>query len=263
MISGSVGRGTDDRWSDVEVDVYYDRPPTEAERIAAAEASGGMLVGLTADDVEWEEQLSFDGFHAHTSTFLVATMERYLGAVVDSYSVDGMAQSRVFSVLNGMPVKGREDVDRWRARATPYPEELRRAMLAEHLRFDRFRYMARMLTERDDVLLLNDLFVEVGGRLICALLGLNGIYLPTPAYTRRRVKSMDETIDLMAVKPAGLSPRLKQVFRGPPAEGLTALEELIDETLVVIERHAPGFDTGPCRASPPEARRPWDEPPRL
>jgi predicted nucleotidyltransferase len=37
MIAGSVGRGSEDRYSDIEIDVYYAEPPTEAERVAAVE----------------------------------------------------------------------------------------------------------------------------------------------------------------------------------------------------------------------------------
>jgi predicted nucleotidyltransferase len=83
MVAGSVGRGSADRYSDVEVDVYYAESPTEAERIAAVQRCGGTVELLAEDDDEWEEQMSIGGFHAHTSTFLVVTMEQYLREVVD------------------------------------------------------------------------------------------------------------------------------------------------------------------------------------
>ena len=86
MIAGSTGRGTADPWSDIEVDVYYQEPPTEAARRAAAEASGGALVELGEDEDEWEERLDLGGFHAHSSTFLVSTMERYLDEVLEGWS---------------------------------------------------------------------------------------------------------------------------------------------------------------------------------
>jgi predicted nucleotidyltransferase len=257
MVAGSVARGVADSYSDIEIDVYYGRPPTEAERVAAAEASGGVLVGLGDDEDEWEERLSFGGFHAHTSTFLVSTMERYLREVVDEHATSPVAQSRLFSLLNAVPVKGEAQVDLWSASAASYPEGLRQAMLAENLGFARFRYMARMLAARDDVLLLNDIFVEVGGRVIGALLGLNGIYLPAPTHP----KGMDETIGLMAIKPAELSARLKRVFRVEPAAGVAMLEELVDETLALVEAHVPAFDTTPFRAAPADARTAWDRPP--
>jgi hypothetical protein len=119
MVAGSVGRGSADRYSDVEVDVYYSRPPTEAERIAAAERSGGTIERLDEDADEWEERLSFGGFHAHTSTFLVATMERYLHETVDECATAPEAQTRLFSLQHGKTLKGEEQVERWRGRPPP------------------------------------------------------------------------------------------------------------------------------------------------
>src|SRR5512146_2753569 len=81
MIAGSVGRGRDDRYSDLEIDVYYQHAPTRAERTGCVEASGAKLVLLDEDADEWEEQMDFNGFHAATSTFLISTLERYLDEV--------------------------------------------------------------------------------------------------------------------------------------------------------------------------------------
>lgn len=97
-----------------------------------------------------------------------------------------------------------------------------------------------MLAARNDLLVLYEIFVETGRKL----LGLNRIYLPSPGY----LKSMDETIGLMAIKPADLAARLKQAFRIEPTAAVGALEELIEETLALVGTHVPGFDTTPYRA---------------
>jgi predicted nucleotidyltransferase len=52
MVAGSVGRGSTDRYSDIEVHVYYAEPPTEAERVAAVERCGGTLELLAQDEDE-------------------------------------------------------------------------------------------------------------------------------------------------------------------------------------------------------------------
>ncbi len=75
MVAGSVGRGVADRYSDLELDVYYAEPPTEEERIAAARECGGDGVELCADAIEWEEQFYVNGLHTATSAFLVSTVE--------------------------------------------------------------------------------------------------------------------------------------------------------------------------------------------
>jgi hypothetical protein len=38
---------------------------------------------LAQDEDEWEEQTSIGGFHPAMSTFLVATMERYMREVIE------------------------------------------------------------------------------------------------------------------------------------------------------------------------------------
>ena len=106
VVAGSVGRGSADRYSDIDVDVYYAEPPTEAERIGAVERCGGTVHQLAQDADEWEEQMSIGDFHAHTSTFLVATIERYPREVVDDCSLAPEAQTRLFSLLHGIPLKG-------------------------------------------------------------------------------------------------------------------------------------------------------------
>jgi hypothetical protein len=257
MIAGSVGRGSADRYSDIEVDVYYAQSPTREERVAAVEGCGGTVALLDEDEDEWEEQMLFDGFHAGSSTFLVSTMERYLTTVIDQCEIDPLAQVRLYSLLYAVPVKGMELIERWQARVASYPAGLMDAMLKEHLQFRGFWYAEDMLVARDDLLLLYDIFVQVERQIIAALLGLNRIYLPTPT----NLKWMDEMIEGIAVKPTNLSTRLKQAFRCDPALVVQSLKEIIAEVLALVETHAPEFDTAPYRANFTRIRPAWDTPP--
>lgn len=256
MVAGSVGRGTADRYSDIEIDVYYREAPTEAERVAAVEGCGGSLVALGEDEDEWAEEMSFAGFDAHTSTFLVATMERYLHEVLDDWSTAPAGQTRLFSVLNAVTLKGEEQVERWRARAATYPDGLRNAMLAENLAFEPFRYAGEMHAARGDRLVLYDVLLGAARSLLAALFGLNRIHLPTFDYLKR----MNEWVELLAVSPADLSMRLERVFATEPVQAVRSFAELIDETLVLVDRHAPSFDTSPYRAGP-KRRIAWEAPP--
>src|SRR6478609_11287661 len=82
QVAGSTGRGSADRYSDLEIDVYWSAPPTDAERQAAVAGAGGTLLELYPyEEDEWAEEISVGGFHVGTSTFLVETMERYLQMV--------------------------------------------------------------------------------------------------------------------------------------------------------------------------------------
>jgi hypothetical protein len=257
MIAGSVGRGRADRFSDIEVDVYYDRAPTTEERIGAVGRCGATVELLDEDPDEWEEQMLIDGFHAATSTFLMSTMERYLAEVVERCEIAPSAQTRLYSLQHAVTVKGADVVERWRAKAAHYPEGLRDAMLQHYLPFHGFWYAEEMLAARDDVLLLYSGFVDIERQLLGALLGLNRLYLPTPDH----MKGMDEMIGSMALKPGDLSARLKRAFRVEPTAGIRLLKELIAETLQLVEQHVPNFDTAPYHANFEKHRQSWDAPP--
>ena len=259
MVAGSTGRGTADRYSDLEIDVYWSAPPTDAERRAAVEAAGGALLELWPyEEDEWAEEISFGGFHAGTSTFLVETMERYLREVVDDFSTRPNPQMRLASALQAQTLVGEDLVARWRAKAAAYPAGLAHAMLRENLVFDGFGYAEEMLAARDDRLLLYDIFCRVERQALGALLGLNRLYLPNPGF-----KGLDELIGQMAVAPPDLAARLKGAFHLPPVEGVRHLHALIDEIFALVETHAPEFDTGPYREKVRRRRGVWDQPPRI
>jgi hypothetical protein len=257
MIAGSVGRGRDDRYSDLEIDVYYHRPPTAAEREACVAACGARLIGLDEDEDEWEEQMDFNGFHAATSTFLVATLERYLEQVVDRCEVAPLAQARLYSLQNSLPFSGQAAIAGWRAKAARYPDGLVRAMLSEHLPFHGFGYAEQMLAARDDRLALYAIFVEIERQILGALLGLNRVYLPTPEF----IKSMDETIAAFAVRPPDLSRRMKAAFQADPSDGVRGLKALVTEVFDLVDRHFPSVETSPYREKLARSRPVFDSPP--
>ncbi|HEV7127110.1 MAG TPA: hypothetical protein VGN32_06690 [Ktedonobacterales bacterium] len=257
MVAGSTGRGTADRYSDLEIDVYWAEPPTDDERRAAAEGGGGTLLDLAPyEEDEWAETIDFGGFHIGTSTFLVATMEEYLRAVLDRASIDPLAQMRLSSVLRARTVVGTELVRRWRARAAAYPTALAHAMLAANLEFEGFGYDEDMLAARDDLLRLYDVFCRVERQLLGALLGLNRRYLPNPGF-----KHMDELIAEFQFAPPNLSSRLKGTFHVPPPEGVRQLHALCEETLDLVAQDLPDFDTTRFRTHLRQRRGAWDAAP--
>lgn len=259
MIAGSTGRGTADRYSDLEIDVYWSEPPTDEERRAAAEGAGGHVLSLYPyEEDEWAEEIEIGGFHLHTSTFLAETMERYLRQVVDEHSTEMLPQMRLFSLLHARPLTGEDLVVRWRARAAAYPDALVHAMLRANLPFEGLGYAEDMLVARDDLLALYDLICGVERRVLGVLLGLNRIYLPDPAFKR-----MDELIAEMRLTPADLSARLKAAFRLPPESGVATVHGVCEDTLTLVETHVPDFAVNEHRAMLRRRRGVWERPPEV
>jgi hypothetical protein len=257
QVAGSVGRGTADRYSDIEIDVYYADPPTVEDRWAAVAGCGALLDSLDEDADEWEEQMLLDGVHAATSTFLVTTVERYLREVVDEAQIAPAAQTRLYSIQHAVPLLGHELVEEWRAKAAAYPRALTEAMLREHLPFHGFGYAEDLLAARGDLLLLYRIFVGIGRQLLGALHGLNRRYLATPD----GLKWMCETLAEMPLQPPDTAQRIQAAFQGEPVAGVRIFRDLIAETLRLVEQHVPGFDTTPYWPTLERRRQVWDGPP--
>lgn len=256
MVAGSTGRGTADRFSDLELDVYWREPPDETDRSEAVRLAGAELLGLYEDEDEWEEQMSFNNFHAATSAFAVDTVERFLREVLAEHKTSPPAQMRLYSLLHAAPIYGAALTNGWREQATHYPHELALAMLRENLDFDGFGYAEAMLAARDDLIMLFDIFVRIERQILGALLGLNKLYLPNPGF-----KSMDELIGEMALKPDDLARRLKEAFRLPNNEAVAALHIVIDEVFSLVAEHAPELNLTAYREQMAARRGVWDAAP--
>jgi hypothetical protein len=260
MVAGSTGRGTADRYSDIEIDIYWSEPPTNDERRAAVERSGGTLLGklLPAEDDEWSEEISLGGFYMHTSTFLVETMERYLREALEEFSTALNPQMRLSSLMNARTLVGEDLVARWRERARAYPTGLAEAVVREHLAFGRLSYNGPMLAARNDLLPLYESICETEREILWVLMGLNRLYVPAPS-----LKQSDELIAQMTIVPRDIARRLKGVFRLPPSDAADALFVICEDVFELVEAHLPGVDTREGRRWLRHHRGVWDEPPEL
>jgi len=63
-VAGSVGRGTADRYSDVEIDVYWREAPMDEDRKRPIERANGEIKifwSYSEDEEEWGEEYTVDG----------------------------------------------------------------------------------------------------------------------------------------------------------------------------------------------------------
>src|SRR5271155_1828715 len=78
LLAGSVARGLADDLSDIELDIYWGRPPTADERIAAIEGAGWERVYAEEDENEWADGYRIDGVKLEASSFPTTTIDGYL-----------------------------------------------------------------------------------------------------------------------------------------------------------------------------------------
>lgn len=266
MVGGSVSRGYADRYSDLEIGVFWSDAPTEAVRKSAVESLGGKL--LTFDESPRNELYALDEVAIRGKTYhgtsMISTqhltvdeMEKGLVEVLDHYdtSLDNLAL--MSAVRDGIPLHGDDLLHAWQRRVAAYPVELAIKIIQENLWFGPW-FCAESYAGRDDILVLNQHFLWIEQNMLQILAALNRFYYPSPEH-----KWTNELISGMKLSPPDLASRLKQVFRVEPLEGWHRLKALIYETLDLVELHLPEVNTVSLFESHPEvnvtwARKRWD-----
>jgi predicted nucleotidyltransferase len=241
LLAGSVARGLADDFSDIELDIYWRRAPTEVERVAAAAGAGWEPIRAEKDEHEWADSYRIDGVKLDASSFLTSTIDGYLSAVLLHADTEPELQVRVTALLQGQPFHGAGVIGAWRDRCSPYPTSLALAMVAKGLAL-RPRERLEMLVARDDVLVLHRDLVDNLQGLLDALFGLNRMFTPHPFH-----KWLEWEATLIPLKPPDLVRRIRGLLCASPREAVDQVSALAEETFDLVAAHLPEFQIAPVR----------------
>ena len=242
LLAGSVARGIGDRFSDIEIDIFWAEPPTHADLTAPIERFGWKVLGRHVDENEWADSFFIEGVKVDTSQFLVSTIDRWLEDALVRADTNPEYQVRITAIQHGRPLYGADLVEHWRAQVAIYPEALAHAMVAENCHFRPHSLLA-MLAARDDVLVLHQDLVAVAQQILSVLMGVNRVYAPHPYH-----KWLDWEVAQLPLAPPDLNRRLRGLLRDEPRAAVEAIRALIEETFALVDQHLPSFDTSAARA---------------
>lgn len=256
-LTGAAARGWADRYSAVEMHAFWAELPSEAERQAAVQGAGGdWLTWGLPEAGKWIDYFYVGGVKIELSHVLVTVMEAYLADVVDRGDSSLPKQVLISAVHDALPLSGSTLIKQWQVKTATYPDELVEATIRDHLDFGEIWADREMLVERDDLLLLYQVYCQIEQHLLGILLGLNQLYLP-----HLQGKWLDRLVAEMPIAPPAFTLRLKQVFRMAPRTGVRLLHELIEETLALVELHQPQIDLTWARQAIRRRREGWDQAP--
>ncbi|HEY2793688.1 MAG TPA: hypothetical protein VGJ28_15095, partial [Micromonosporaceae bacterium] len=209
LLTGSVARDFDDGWSDVELMVFHDGEPSEEARRAVP----GLVTcwEYDGDNDEWADDLLIDGVEVQASHKTVAGAEAWLSACTVGHDPDLVKQDFIALVRYGVPLHGSDVIAAWRRATDLYPDELRLAMVTEHLDF-RSDWHRRKLLDRGELLPLYTDLVDSVRNVHLVLLGLNGVWFPHLGFKWLRRTAAD-----LVIAPPDLADRLDAVLTAEPA----------------------------------------------
>jgi hypothetical protein len=258
-VSGSVGTGLADRFSDLELDCYWFAPPGDADRLDPIHRLGGDLEAIwdyDSDEEEWSDDYRLGQLDVTVSSFLVGTIDRFLDDVALRTDTDPVKHMRLAALQRCRPLYGTELIRTWRARAAAYPDTLAAAVaeqsLGEHVLTG---WGARdALASRGDDLAIHDLLTRIERAVFGAVLALNQVYLP-----HRMIKWQRDLASELKVMPERFADRLQLLWASSSAEALRQAETLMTDTADLVKAHTAADISSFCEALS-ERRRVVDPP---
>lgn len=237
VVAGSVGRDWADEWSDIELDLFWNEPPTDDDRKSVIEALNGQIeYYFPLEGFEWADAYFVDGLKVEVSSFLATTLDEFIHAVLDEYDTDVDKQLRFAALQNSIPLYGTEQIEKWRAQLAQYPDELARRIIKDNIEFGGWNGV-EMLFARGDILLAYDLLVKTQKQVLAVLLALNHTYMAHP-----RGKWLAQVADAMQYKPARLAERMTFALREGSVAGAREMHGVIEETFALVEKQFPDMD---------------------
>lgn len=256
MLTGSAAKGLADFYSDLDLTLYYqdELPPEEtlqAIRRQHGAAERKWTSGAHAEG-HFAEAYQIDGIEVQIGHTTIAAWEETIALVLEKLDVESPAQKALEGTLACRPLYGAAYIERWKGRISAYPDALADKMVSHHLQFFPVWGLEHHFRTRDASLWYHQILVETGHKLMAVLAGLNRLY-----FTTFQFKRMRSFIEEMTLKPDNLTARLEGLFSRDIGEALPEVEQLVAETIALVEHHMPHIDATKAKARLGWQHQPW------
>ncbi len=237
-VGGSVARGCADKFSDVEIGVFWRKLPTVAEFRNLMQKAGGSNWELDPfnperEDVQYEEY-EVSGLKIDLRHMRKDTMDRVLTATLSDAEINEDRHEIVYAVKHCLPFYGVQEFDRWVNEASSFPKALAHRMASEYLDFPAASLLA-MAIEREDQFGFSMLVSGFVKGIFGGLCGINREFFPG-------LKWMPHSMSRFVLKPDRISERIKLLFELNHRTVAETIPSLVEETFELAEANLPGLD---------------------
>ena len=266
ILGGSTARGHADPYSDIEIGMFWSRPPEDEERDTLAQQSDGNILRISPflpQEQVWCDDLMVGANTAvdENSGVLVEIVhhttdhiEETLADVLTNHNPDLLKQNLLAGILESIPLQPSGSLTNWQQQISNYPDGLAEAVIRRHAQIDHFWRWQMWLSRGPNLMRLNQQFVQVEEKVLHTLLGINRQYYAG-------FKWLDQVVNRMTIKPPDLLARLRSVHTLPPQEGAVVLAALVEDVYSLLEVHLPSIDVAWLRRVFHYQRHPWQSQP--
>ena len=265
LVGGSVSRGCADEYSDLEIGVFWETPPTDTERLLAVRRMGGevwkfesFLDGRRASEHIGLSEATIGRKRLQGTAMLspihltVDTADEWIGELIDDLDTDPKKYELAAAVRYGIPLYGFDLLERWEKKVTSYPKNLAIKLVQQNLWLGPwFNWSASV--ERRDHLFLGRHLVSMQQSIVNILAALNREYVPSMEY-----KSVAWLLEGLHIKPVDCASLLRATFETTDqGQAVRELIELGMEVLDLVELHLPEVNEKSLFDDHPEVSTSW------
>jgi hypothetical protein len=261
LLGGSTARGDADRFSDLELGVFWQERPTDEDRTAAITRASGDLELLYPYDADWRawydawkvgrrNGVPRTGISVESVHVTIETVEWALEGAITQHDPSDVIQLLLSALVDGVPLHGHEFLEQARTAATTYPEALARAVVERHGQIDHF-WRFEMFRARDNPLLAHEAMVDIHRRVLRMLLAVNRVYF-------FGFKSLEAVTARLVAAPPELVPRIRAAYTAEPLDAEELLRQVVEETYDIVEQRLPAVDLARLREIFRYRRPLWD-----
>ena len=244
VLGGSPSRNLSDRYSDLDIVVYWEKLDTEWLEKIPLKSLGldRAFLRKSEDSDTCLESYYIDTLKADFGHTTVREWNTWTSKVIDEYATDQGLLGSIRGFLDSIPLFGEDLVHDWKSRLAPYPEDLAIKIVKENLRFFVRSCLLNQGYKRGDLLFFYDGLCLMFKRILNILGGLNRVYLST-----EEPRWISYELEHMNIKPVDTWNRMKQALLSPGEEAISILEELIEDTFKLVDKHIPDITVSEIR----------------
>jgi hypothetical protein len=243
LLTGSVAEGKSDEHSDIDLITYFDELPSPDQiQAIRQDMECTDFQELGRDEESFGEDYYFNGVQCQVLYTTIRGWEQEMNSVLEQFDTSTPIQKAIEGLLRGIPLYGAELIEKWKKRATSYPEGLAKAMVRANLNFFPIWKVQAWVAARDMTLCIYETLVESSYHILGILAGLNRLY-----FSPFRFKRQHQFISRLQIAPHNLAERLEILFKLEYDSAVAELERLVQETVPLVEAHMPEIDTSRVR----------------
>ena len=242
VLGGSPSRGLADKYSDLDVIVYWEAIDFDWLMIPPLALAGGQRKFLNTHEATAIEHYYFNTLKVDFAHITLSLWETWADDLQKRFETTGYKQKSVAGFLEAKVLYGDELYKEWYGRLSYYPVQLAQQVVREQMRFFVEGCLLHQGLERGEILFYYDSICLMLKRVLTIIGGLNRVY-----FSVDEPRWIPHALAKMPICPPYTWQRMQGILNGDRKQALISLYELIYDVLALVEKQMPDIDVAPIR----------------